>query len=107
MYIIGITGPVGSGKTTIAKQIETIFGDVSILSMDNYFKAYSNLSLEDRKKINFDVGKSRRIGQIFFELCRTIRAVKPCQIIFDFHKFSFIAKAQAERHRQAMLVRFM
>lgn len=58
MYIIGIAGPVGSGKTTIAKQIEKIFGNVSIISMDNYFKPFHQLSLDERKKINFDNPKT-------------------------------------------------
>lgn len=54
MYIVGIAGPVGAGKTTIAKQIKEFFGNVSIISMDNYFKPFDYLSIEQRKKINFD-----------------------------------------------------
>ena len=57
MYIVGIAGPVGAGKTTIAKQIKEFFGNVSIISMDNYFKSFDYLSIEQRKKINFDKRK--------------------------------------------------
>ena len=58
MFIIGITGSVGSGKSTLANKIQSIFGDVSIIQMDNYFMPYDNLTLEERKKINFDNPKT-------------------------------------------------
>ncbi len=54
MYVIGISGGVASGKTTLAKQISSMFDNVTVLSLDNYFYPYSELSLEERKKIDFD-----------------------------------------------------
>lgn len=55
--IIGIAGGTASGKTTIAKKIyeQTLFtGSVAILRMDDYYKDNSSLSIEERRKINFD-----------------------------------------------------
>ncbi|GGB75760.1 uridine kinase [Flavobacterium suaedae] len=56
MLIIGIAGGTGSGKTTVVHQImnELPANEVGIISQDSYYKDNSNLSFEDRSKINFD-----------------------------------------------------
>ncbi len=56
MYIIGIAGGTGSGKTTVVKRIfETLPGDkVAFLPLDSYYNDTSHLTMEQRKKINFD-----------------------------------------------------
>ena len=104
MYIIGITGPVGSGKTTIAKQIETIFGDVSILSMDNYFKAYSNLSLEDRKKINFDDPKTYDIDLLLSDIDKLKRNETIHMPIYSFEKYERTQETQEVLPRRVLVI---
>ena len=53
--IIGIAGGTGSGKTTLTNQLKKQFSEkVSIVYHDNYYKRNDNLSLEERKKINYD-----------------------------------------------------
>lgn len=56
MLIIGITGGSGSGKTTVVKKVMSSFSShqVSIISQDNYYKDNAHISLEERRKINFD-----------------------------------------------------
>ncbi|MCK5729841.1 MAG: uridine kinase [Draconibacterium sp.] len=56
MLIIGIAGGTGSGKTTVVKKIREQFpkGEVSIITHDSYYFDSSNLSLEERRKKNFD-----------------------------------------------------
>lgn len=56
MLIIGITGGTGSGKTSVVEQIvsELPVGEVCVISQDSYYHNTSHLSLEERKKINFD-----------------------------------------------------
>lgn len=56
MLLIGITGGSGSGKTTVVKKVMDSFSreQVTILSQDNYYKDNSNISLEERRNINFD-----------------------------------------------------
>lgn len=56
MLVIGIAGGTGSGKTTVVKKILEQFpkGEVAILSHDSYYFDNSNLSLEERRKKNFD-----------------------------------------------------
>ncbi len=56
MYIIGIAGGTGSGKTTVVKKIiETLPpGRVAVIPQDSYYNDTTPLSMEERKKINFD-----------------------------------------------------
>ncbi len=56
MLIIGIAGGTGSGKTTVVHQImnELPSTEVGIISQDSYYKDTSNLTYEERTKINFD-----------------------------------------------------
>lgn len=53
--VIGIAGGTGSGKTTMIKRIKKEFNDeITILSHDFYYKKYSHLPFEERKKLNYD-----------------------------------------------------
>ena len=52
---IGIAGGSGSGKTTLAKQLAEYFEDrLVLLRHDDYYKAQSALSLEERATLNYD-----------------------------------------------------
>jgi len=56
MIIIGIAGGTGSGKTTVVTKIANNLPqkNVTILPQDAYYKDNSNLSFDERKKINYD-----------------------------------------------------
>ena len=56
MFIIGIAGGTGSGKTTVVRKlIERLPGnDIVVIPQDSYYKDASELPLEERRKINFD-----------------------------------------------------
>lgn len=55
--IIGIAGGTASGKTTIAKKIykESLnYGSVVMIKLDDYYNDLSSLTLEERRKVNYD-----------------------------------------------------
>ena len=56
MLIIGIAGGTGCGKTTVVNQIinELPVGEVGVISQDSYYNDLSHLTLEERRKTNFD-----------------------------------------------------
>jgi len=56
MIFIGIAGGSGSGKTTVVRKIVQALPEhaVSILSQDAYYKDTTELTLTERKNINFD-----------------------------------------------------
>lgn len=54
-FIIGIAGGTGSGKTTIAKDIQSADpNNIVIISHDNWYKDRSDVPLAERKKLNYD-----------------------------------------------------
>ncbi len=55
-FIIGVAGGSGSGKSTVTEHIIHAIGreNVAVIVQDNYYKDLSHISLEQRKKINFD-----------------------------------------------------
>lgn len=56
MYIIGIAGGTGSGKTTVVRKImETLPGDeIALIPQDSYYNDTTHLTMEERRRINFD-----------------------------------------------------
>jgi uridine kinase len=53
--IIGICGGTGSGKTTVSEKIlEALRDRVIYLQHDYYYRDLTHLSLDDRRKVNYD-----------------------------------------------------
>jgi uridine kinase len=54
--VIGVAGGSGSGKSTVARNVAAALGDASVafLDMDAYYLDHAHLSLEERKKVNWD-----------------------------------------------------
>lgn len=54
--LILVAGGTASGKTTVVSEITSYFNsnDISVVLMDNYYKRRDDISLEERKKINYD-----------------------------------------------------
>jgi len=53
--VIGIAGGTGSGKTTLTKRLKDSFGDnVGVVYHDNYYKAHTGMTYEERAALNYD-----------------------------------------------------
>lgn len=54
--IIGIAGGSGSGKSTFARKVAAALdaASVAFIDMDAYYNDYARLSMEERRKINWD-----------------------------------------------------
>lgn len=52
---IGIAGGTGSGKTTLAQNIVSHFGErITLICHDDYYKAHDELPYSEREKLNYD-----------------------------------------------------
>ena len=72
--IIGICGGTGSGKTTLAERIYKEFKDRAVyIQMDNFYKDRSDLTYEERTKINYDHPDAFDMD-IFVDAVKTIKA---------------------------------
>ena len=56
MFIIGIAGGTGSGKTTVVRKLLERLpkGEVVVIPQDSYYKDSSDVPAEERQNINFD-----------------------------------------------------
>ena len=56
MFIIGIAGGTGSGKTTVVRKLTERLpkGEVVVVPQDSYYKDSSHVPVEERQNINFD-----------------------------------------------------
>ncbi|MDP9205836.1 MAG: uridine kinase [Gemmatimonadota bacterium] len=54
--IIGIAGGSGSGKSTVATNVAELLttSSVAFIDMDAYYKNFTSLSLDERRKLNWD-----------------------------------------------------
>ncbi|HET8771488.1 MAG TPA: uridine kinase [Gemmatimonadaceae bacterium] len=54
--IIGIAGGTGSGKSTVAKRIAESLGEshVAFIDMDAYYRDHRHLTLDERRRVNWD-----------------------------------------------------
>ena len=54
--IIGIAGGSGSGKSTVAKNVadHLTTSSVAFIDMDAYYKNFTSLTLDERRKLNWD-----------------------------------------------------
>ncbi len=86
--LIAIAGPTASGKTTLAKKLSFVLGrqKAVIISQDNYYRDWSHLPLNKRKKINFDDLKSFDLLLLYKQLL-SLEKGNPIQMsLYDFVK---------------------
>jgi len=53
MYLIGVAGPSGAGKTYLATHLAVAL-HANVLALDRYYRDLSHLPLEERAQVNFD-----------------------------------------------------
>ena len=55
VFVVGVAGGSGSGKTTFAKNLKEALGEnAEMLTCDNYYYANDGLTHEQRAALNFD-----------------------------------------------------
>ena len=69
MYLIGVAGPSGAGKTYLATQLAAAL-QASVLALDRYYRDLSHLPLEERARQNFDAPEALDHGLIVEQVAR-------------------------------------
>jgi uridine kinase len=84
--IIGIAGGTGSGKTTVARKIANALPDASVafLDMDGYYRDFSHLPMEERRKINWDHPETFDLELFASHLERLARGEPVEKPVYDF-----------------------
>lgn len=87
--LIGIAGGTGSGKSTFTRRIQRAFPhQVTVMYLDSYYKAHDELTLEERRQLNYDHPDAYDIRL----LIRDLRALKAGKAItaptYDFADYN-------------------
>ncbi len=84
--LILVAGGTASGKTTVVNEINSHFksNEISVIYMDNYYKNRDDISLEDRKKINYDHPDSFDIDLLKNDLSNLLNGKSIKTPVYDF-----------------------
>ena len=84
--LIAIAGGTASGKTTVVDEIINHFHseDVAVICQDNYYKALDDISLEERRKINYDHPNSFDLDLLYEDLSKLIEGKTIHSPVYDF-----------------------
>lgn len=86
--VIGIAGGTGSGKTTIARKIESSvpIEQVNRIEHDSYYRDRADLTYEERCKLNFDHPSALETA-LFVEHVKALKKGETVEVpIYDFTK---------------------
>jgi len=106
MLIIGIAGGTGCGKTTVVNKIinELPEGEVGVISQDSYYKDNSNLSYDERLKINFDHPRSIDFDLLVEHLKSLKNNIPVHQPVYSFVKHNRTGDTIYTHPRKVMIV---
>lgn len=104
-FLIGIAGGTSSGKSSIVKMIKEDLGEYcATIEMDAYYKAFSNFSLDERKKFNYDHPDSFD-SQRFFSDLKMLKDGLPIEApIYDFVQYTRKAETRTINPHPVMIV---
>lgn len=88
--IIGVAGGSGSGKTTVANNLIKAFKgqDAVLVEQDAYYREHSNMTLEERSKVNYDHPNSIEFDLLRKHLLDLKKGVRIERPIYDFTSHS-------------------
>ena len=88
-YLIGLCGGTAAGKTTIVSKLLKHYGiKASTIQLDSYYKDFSSLSFDNRKKINFDHPDSFDIKMLKKHISLLLQGKKVESPIYNYEKHS-------------------
>ncbi len=84
--IIGIAGGSGSGKSTVARKVAESLSDASVafIDMDAYYRDFSELPMEERRRVNWDHPESFDLELLAAHLDRLASGEPIDKPVYDF-----------------------
>ncbi|NLG98097.1 MAG: uridine kinase [Chloroflexi bacterium] len=104
--VIGIAGGTGSGKTTVASVILRRVGaqHIAFLPHDAYYRDLSDLTLEERMRVNFDHPDSLETDLLVKHI-NQLKALQPVELpVYDFTRHSRTGSTILVEPRSIILV---
>ncbi|MDR0889247.1 MAG: uridine kinase [Oscillospiraceae bacterium] len=105
IIVLGIAGGSGSGKTTLMKNLIARFkDDVTVISHDNYYRPYDNLTIEERKKMNYDHPDAFDTEMMIEHLAQLKSGQTVYSPIYDFTTYSRREETERLEPKKVILV---
>ena len=104
--IIGVAGGTGSGKTTVVREIVRNLGtlQVSVIHHDSYYRDVSDLSFEERTRINYDHPDSLETPLLVAHLMM-LKAGQPVEIpTYDFAQHNRTRETETMQPSKVIIV---
>lgn len=104
--LISIAGGTASGKTTVVEEIINHFEsqDVTVLCQDNYYKSQDDISLEERKKINYDHPNSFDMDLLYQDIAALLSNKTIQSPVYDFKEHNRKKDQTVERKPSKVVI---
>ncbi len=104
--IIGLAGPTGSGKTTVAEHLVTLLGPerAAVLPVDAYYKDLSELSGTERDAWNFDAPDAIDRGLLGEHLDRLGQGMEIERPVYRFETHTRAPEGEPFRPRENLIL---
>ena len=106
LFVIGVAGGSGSGKTTVVRRIVDSLGSehVTLLDHDRYYRDRNDLRLEERAALNYDHPDSLETDLLVRHV-RELRAGREVQVPrYDFTRHARLSETESFQPRRALIV---
>ncbi len=106
MFIIGIAGGTGSGKTTVVNKIISELGtdDIGVIYQDSYYVDLSHLSLNERKAFNFDHPRAIDFDLLYTHLQALKNGQSIQQPVYSFIRYNRTKDTVTVHPKKVMIV---
>lgn len=87
--VIGVAGGTGSGKTTLTEALMDAFpGQTAVMYHDSYYKAFPDLTYEERKAVNWDAPEAFDNAHMVADLKKLV-AGEPIEMpLYDYSTYN-------------------
>jgi uridine kinase len=104
--IIGVAGGSGSGKTTVVREIIRQIGkkQVTVIHHDSYYRDVSDLSFDERTRINYDHPNSLETSLLVAHL-HALKAGQNVEVpVYDFAEHNRAGETETAEPRKVIIV---
>ncbi len=106
LFVIGVAGGSGSGKTTVVRRIVDSLGPehVTLLDHDRYYRDRNDLRLEERAVLNYDHPDALETDLLVHHV-RELKSGRSVNVpLYDFTRHARLAETETFHPRRALIV---
>jgi uridine kinase len=103
IYLIGIAGPSGSGKSFLAQHLAAAL-QADVIELDRYYRDLSHLPLAERARVNFDAPEALE-HELLIEQVAGLRNKEKVHLpVYDFTTHTRTARTEALKPSKVVIV---